>query len=603
MDMANNNFEPAEAGTHVDAQLADAAESWLDKYSVVAKVRTAIFGNILIIITILAIVIGSASYLGSKAITQGDKASTSELMSDANTALSEARFHLSEFDKSRDLTALRSAQTELDRAFTNYGLLTQDDHPFSEAIQSGNTSRLEEIGAIRELLSNLEQPLTSDAEVPAAQQRTADVLESSRTEFDKVVEVVAVDFADLLAEITVLVWFVAISGVVLLAGAIWGGRQVARNIIGMIGSVTSATKRIADGYSDTRIPGQQRGDELGDMARALVVFRDASQELQQLNDQRAQAAEKELFQQQNLAEQSNRMQVEKMELLNGLADGFEFSNGVVIAEVGGAAEQLKTTSQSMVALAESSSQQSLEATDAMLEATKNVSAAAAATDQFALSIAEVSSQATKSASLARDASELVVTANDKMTDLSGAADEIGEIAELIQSIAQRTNLLALNASIEAARGGEAGRGFAVVASEVKELASQTSNATSSVAAKISAMQSSTGSSVSDLTSIVSQINELEQSSMMIAEAVGQQSHAAGELARNIDSVAHSTAHVEGQLEQLHKASLMTGSAASQVQTSAQELGAHAVAMRDKADEFLTTVRRSASDLNSKEIEL
>ena len=122
------------------------------------------------------------------------------------------------------------------------------------------------------------------------------------------------------------------------------------------------------------------------------------------------------------------------------------------------------------------------------KATANVTAAAAATDEFALSIGEISRQASASATLARDATNLVTTANTRMTDLSQAADEIGEIANLIQTIAQRTNLLALNASIEAARGGEAGRGFAVVASEVKELAMQTSNATSSVAEKITAKQ-------------------------------------------------------------------------------------------------------------------
>src|SRR3546814_2330928 len=80
---------------------------------------------------------------------------------------------------------------------------------------------------------------------------------------------------------------------------------------------------------------------------------------------------------------------------------------------------------------------------------------------------------------------------------------------MISTIAQRTNLLALNASIEAARGGEAGRGFAVVASEVKELATQTGKATEEVAGQIRAIQETTHASVEALRSIASQIAQLE----------------------------------------------------------------------------------------------
>ena len=183
-----------------------------------------------------------------------------------------------------------------------------------------------------------------------------------------------------------------------------------------------------------------------------------------------------------------------------------------------------------------------------------------------------------------------------MNDLAQAADEIGEIAGLIQTIAQRTNLLALNASIEAARGGEAGRGFAVVASEVKELAMQTSNATASVAEKIQAMQDSTRSSASDLTSIVAQIGELEQVAVMIATAVDQQSVSGDELARNIDTVASGSAQVGERLEALRLASEETGSAADDVVDSANALASHAEDLRTKAGRFIEDVRKSARDL-------
>ncbi len=101
----------------------------------------------------------------------------------------------------------------------------------------------------------------------------------------------------------------------------------------------------------------------------------------------------------------------------------------------------------------------------------------------------------KSSRIAAAAVSQAEATDARINRLSRAAQEIGDVVKLITAIAEQTNLLALNATIEAARAGEAGRGFAVVASEVKSLASQTAKATDEISSHIAGMQEATQESV------------------------------------------------------------------------------------------------------------
>ena len=110
----------------------------------------------------------------------------------------------------------------------------------------------------------------------------------------------------------------------------------------------------------------------------------------------------------------------------------------------------------------------------------------------------------------------------KVAGLAVSASKIGEVVSLIQDIAEQTNLLALNATIEAARAGEAGKGFAVVASEVKELATQTAKATEAISEQIAGIQSKTDSSVEAIRSISNTMAKVSSSTEAIAAAVEEQ---------------------------------------------------------------------------------
>ncbi len=386
--------------------------------------------------------------------------------------------------------------------------------------------------------------------------------------------------------LTVLALLALMGGVVLLFGLAYLSRDFSRKIV----EITNGMTRLADGDRNFDIAGQDRQDEIGAMIRALDLFKRASKRLESWARERSERAEQELQLQQERERERIEAEAKKAALLDEVARQFERTVGEVVGGVAAASSQLHTTATRMATSAEEASRRTGEVAASMDEANAGATAAAAASDEFALSISEISRQAASSSELARLATVATGEADETISALAASAEEVGQIVELIQTIAQRTNLLALNASIEAARGGEAGRGFAVVASEVKELAMQTTRATEKVADQIRAMQSTTGASVKALRSIAGQVKDLESTAVSIATAVDQQSVAGRDLAQSIDLAARGTEKVAVHIDDVRQLSLSTGAAASQVLLSANELEAQAAHLSDQVRGFLGRVR-------------
>jgi twitching motility protein PilJ len=251
--------------------------------------------------------------------------------------------------------------------------------------------------------------------------------------------------------------------------------------------------------------------------------------------------------------------------------------------------------------------------DAAESQAKEIGAASQAINEMAISIDQVSSNAAESAAVAERAVEIANKGSDVVQDtiqgmdvirgqiqetskrikrLGESSQEIGDIVSLINDIADQTNILSLNAAIQASMAGDAGRGFAVVADEVQRLAERSSAATKQIAALVKTIQPDTNEAVISMEQTTSEVvggAKRAQDAGVALEEIESVSTSLAELIQNISNAARqqaaSAGNVSNTMNVIQEITAQTVNSTEQTSTSIGNLAAMANEMAESVEGF------------------
>ena len=353
-----------------------------------------------------------------------------------------------------------------------------------------------------------------------------------------------------------------------------------RSVARPLSVITATIKQVADGADNVEVPHTDRSDEIGALARAIQIFKEAMDRNRNLNSQ---------------VLLDSKAREERARHIENSVEAFRGAIGSVLGAVNDNASAMRDTAQSITGVASDASSRAAAAAHATEQASANVYAVAGAAEELSASIEEIGRQVRHSTNVVEQAGLRTEKSVAEIESLSAATQRIDGVLSLIQAIAEQTNLLALNATIEAARAGEAGRGFAVVAHEVKTLAGQTAKATAEIGQNITMIQTSTRNAVDAVREIGTAVRDINEVTSNIASSVGQQDAATREISSNAQLAADGNSTLVANISSLSDAIGDTNKAATSVLTASSDLTATAELLSREVEKFFHNLRAGGAD--------
>jgi methyl-accepting chemotaxis protein len=348
-----------------------------------------------------------------------------------------------------------------------------------------------------------------------------------------------------------------------------------RSVTAPLSAVIQVMNSMEAGDLSRPVPHNDRKDEVGQIAHNLENFRQSLIAADNLRKEQeaAKLAAAEDLERRNAAAQVFASQMS------------EFSVGFVCSS-----KEVQNAALSLSAVCEQTANQTKCVATAAGKAASNVDVMASAAEELACSIKQISGKVQDVARSAEKAADETRKTELEIKALTSAAEEVGNVIELINSIAGQTKLLALNATIEATKAGDAGKGFGVVASEVKQLAGRAAAATEQISKKMADVQNATLRTADANRKIVETIDYIRDFVTTVAAALQEQSSATQMIAANTHQAAQGTTAVTANLGGIEEATQTTGVASNKLMGLSTSVAKEAERLKNQVESFVYTLR-------------
>ncbi len=350
-------------------------------------------------------------------------------------------------------------------------------------------------------------------------------------------------------DIRVFIQILSVIIIILLSVVIW---FVTRKITKPVSIIIEAIDGLQKENFDNNLKTINTNDEFSEIAHSIDIFSEEMANSLKLKNEKEQKAEDE---KQRLVKRTE------------ITEEFKKDTGGMVQEVGNMIEDMKNVNHAMLNAAATALQHANQISSFMNDTNEDVQVVAAAISEMAISFSEINIQMDSSLTTVAKISESLDNTDEIVNQMTSLSERIGAIVSLISDIANQTNLLALNATIEAARAGEAGKGFAVVANEVKNLATQTTSATSDITEQVQTIRDISDQAATAMKTVHGEIQHISRIVNTVASTIVEQTTGTQEIERSITSASTKTTEVNQRVAQVLEHTSKTADRSKQMSES------------------------------------